>query len=142
MNDPSTWAASKTECARYAGIFRTVDTDNDGLVTGGEARPIFLRSNLPGPDLAAIWALCDTNHSGRLNVRQFALGLWLCNARMRGAPLLQALPPRLVASLQAGGYEFVGEASSSQTPPPTATAPQQQAPPRSSSAASLLDLMM
>jgi endonuclease/exonuclease/phosphatase family metal-dependent hydrolase len=142
MNDPSTWAASKTECARYAGIFRTIDTDNDGMVTGGEARPIFLRSNLPGPDLAAIWALCDTNHSGRLNVRQFALGLWLCNARMRGAPLLQALPPRLVASLQAGGYDFVEGAPVSATPPPTATAPQQQAPPRSSSAASLLDLMM
>jgi hypothetical protein len=144
MNEPATWAVSKTECARYAGIFRTVDTDNDGSVTGGEARPIFLRSNLPGPDLAAIWALCDTNHTGRLNVRQFALGLWLCNVRMRGAPLLQTLPARLVASLQAGGYDFDAAAATPVPTPavPTAVVAPQPQPPRSGSSASLMDLMM
>ncbi len=124
MTDPNTWALSKTDCARFAGLFQTVDTDSDGFVSGAEARPIFLKSNLPPADLAAIWSICDTNHTGRINVRQFACGLWLCNARMRGGPLLQALPARLIASLQAGGFEFdVPAAAAAAAPTPAAAAP-------------------
>ena len=51
-------------------------------------------------------ALSNTSGTGKLNVQQFALGLWLCNARLRGATLPRNLPSRLIASIKAGGFAF------------------------------------
>jgi hypothetical protein len=86
-------------------MFRAIDTDNDGWATGDQVRSVFMQSQLPTSELAQVWQLCEPR-AGRLDIRQFALGMWLCNARRHGAPLPAALPRRLAASVAAAGFLF------------------------------------
>ena len=41
--------------AKYDGYFEGIDKDHDGIVSGEEARGIFMASNLPQAVLAHIW---------------------------------------------------------------------------------------
>ena len=74
LDNQQTWAVSRADCTRFAGIFANTDIDKDGFVSGAEARPVFMRSNLPTADLAAIWALCNTSGTG---IFSFFLSLFL-----------------------------------------------------------------
>jgi hypothetical protein len=59
---------SPSTCER----FRNMDKDNDGFVSGGEARPFFLQSELPPEELAQIWASFPKVKPGYLNAQEFA----------------------------------------------------------------------
>ena len=105
INDVESWAISRQDCVRYARMFRAIDADNDGYATGAEVRSVFLQSQLPTPELAQVWTLCEPSN-GQLDIRQFALGMWLCNARRHGAVLPPQVPRRLAASVAAAGFQF------------------------------------
>lgn len=94
------WVVSAADRIRFDGIFATSDLDKDGLVSGGEIRDIFMRSGVPQMCLAQIWALCDTNQSGKLTSDQFALAMWFVERKQKGIepPLVLApnmMPPSL-----------------------------------------------
>lgn len=105
IDDVESWAISRQDCVRYARMFRAIDADNDGYATGAEVRSVFLQSQLPTPELAQVWTLCEPSN-GQLDIRQFALGMWLCNARRHGAVLPSQVPRRLAASVAAAGFQF------------------------------------
>lgn len=46
--------------------------------------------------LAQIWALCDTNQSGKLTSEQFALAMWLVERKQNGIEPPQALAPNMI----------------------------------------------
>lgn len=91
---PSTdWVVSADERIRFNGIFAASDADKDGLVSGLEVRDIFIKSGIPQLCLAQIWALCDTNQSGKLTSEQFALAMWMVERKKVGIE-----PPHVLSS--------------------------------------------
>ncbi|XP_060655419.1 epidermal growth factor receptor substrate 15-like 1 isoform X1 [Drosophila nasuta] len=90
------WVVSSSELLRFEEIFRQSDLDKDGLVSGLEVKDIFIKSGIPQRSLADIWALCDTNQSGKLTVEQFALAMWLVERKQRGVDPPQVLTANMV----------------------------------------------
>ncbi|XP_031620846.1 epidermal growth factor receptor substrate 15-like 1 isoform X2 [Contarinia nasturtii] len=91
------WVVSSTDKARYDIIFAKSDLDKDGLVSGGEIKGIFVQSGIPQMCLAQIWALCDTNQSGKLTAEQFALAMWLVERKKKnGIEPPNVLAPNMV----------------------------------------------
>ncbi|KAH8339721.1 hypothetical protein KR074_012216 [Drosophila pseudoananassae] len=78
------WVVTPAELKKFEEIFQKSDLDKDGLVSGLEVRDIFMKSGIPQRSLADIWALCDTNQSGKLTVEQFALAMWFVERKQRG----------------------------------------------------------
>ena len=82
---------------RYEVIFITSDKDHDGLVSGLEIKDVFIKSGLPQGTLAHIWALCDSNQSGKLKLEEFGLAMWLVEQCKKGIPPPQnGLAPNMV----------------------------------------------
>ncbi|XP_033148961.1 epidermal growth factor receptor substrate 15-like 1 isoform X2 [Drosophila busckii] len=90
------WVVTASELVRFEEIFRQSDLDKDGLVSGLEVKDIFIKSGIPQRTLADIWALCDTNQSGKLTVEQFALAMWLVERKQRGVDPPQVLTANMV----------------------------------------------
>ena len=90
------WVLSTVERLKYQEIFEKSDLDRDGLVSGTEIRDVFLKSGLPQNMLAHIWALCDTDQSGKLTSEQFALAHWLIDRKKRGIDPPQVLAPEMI----------------------------------------------
>lgn len=90
------WVLTTVEKLKYQEIFERSDMDKDGLVSGLEIRDVFLKSGLPQNMLAHIWALCDTDQTGKLNSEQFALACWLIDRKKRGIDPPQVLAPEMI----------------------------------------------
>ena len=52
---PTDWVVTPEVKAKYDSYFQGIDKDHDGLVTGEEARGLFMASNLQQNTLAHIW---------------------------------------------------------------------------------------
>ena len=81
--------------SRFVELFRNIDTDADGYISGPEARPLLTQSELPTTDLRKIWDLADMTSDGRLNHHEFAVAMILVQARQKGAALPDILPAHL-----------------------------------------------
>ena len=103
--------------AKWAETFHRADTNNDGYVTGEEARVLFSSSGLSTTDLSKIWTLSDANNDRRLDKTEFVVSMFLISARIRGEDLPDVLPPSVVAS--AAGEEPVTQGSPSPSPSPS-----------------------
>jgi epidermal growth factor receptor substrate 15 len=90
------WVLSTVEKLKYHELFEKSDLDKDGLVSGGEIKDVFLKSGLPTNMLAHIWALCDTDQSGKLTSEQFALACWLIDRKKKGIDPPQVLAPEMI----------------------------------------------
>lgn len=92
----NTWVVTPADRIRFDGIFARSDLDHDGLVSGAEIKDIFIQSGIPQMCLAQIWALCDTNQSGKLTSEQFALAMWLVERKQNGIEPPIALEPNMI----------------------------------------------
>jgi len=90
------WVITSNETIKYDQMFVKLDTDNDGLVSGGEIKEILIASGLPQPVLAHIWNLCDTKNTGRLNSEQFSLVMYFIASKRSGKELPQALAKDMI----------------------------------------------
>lgn len=90
------WILTTVEKLKYQEIFEKSDLDRDGLVSGGEIKDVFLKSGLPQNMLAHIWALCDSQQSGKLNSEQFALACWLIDRKKKGIDPPQVLSAEMI----------------------------------------------
>lgn len=90
------WVLTTVEKLKYHEVFEKSDLDRDGFVSGPEIKDVFLKSGLPQNMLAHIWALCDTNQSGKLNSEQFALACWLIDRKKKGVDPPQVLAPEMI----------------------------------------------
>lgn len=92
----SDWVITPADRARSDSIFAVSDLDKDGLVSGGEIKGVFMQSGIPQMCLAQIWALCDTNQSGKLTSEQFALAMWLVERKKNGIEPPNVLAPNMI----------------------------------------------
>jgi len=83
LKRPSKWQMSKEEKESYDKVFIRADDDNDGLVTGEQARVLFGKSGLPMNLLAQIWKLSDIDSDGKLDVIEFAIAMHLINGKLK-----------------------------------------------------------
>ncbi|XP_022243511.1 epidermal growth factor receptor substrate 15-like 1 isoform X7 [Limulus polyphemus] len=90
------WIVNATEKAKYDDIFRKMDQDQDGFVTGPDVKDIFIQSGLSQSVLAYIWGLCDMKENGKLNSEQFALAMYLINLKLHGGDIPPVLPPEMI----------------------------------------------
>ncbi|KAM7345611.1 epidermal growth factor receptor pathway substrate 15 isoform 2-T6 [Cochliomyia hominivorax] len=90
------WVVTPEDLKRFEVMFRDADRDKDGLVSGLEVKNVFLQSGVPQKMLAHIWALCDTNQSGKLTLEQFALAMWMVERKQKGIDPPQVLTANMV----------------------------------------------
>uniref|UniRef100_A0A8C5GCV5 Epidermal growth factor receptor substrate 15-like 1 n=1 Tax=Gouania willdenowi TaxID=441366 RepID=A0A8C5GCV5_GOUWI len=94
---PVNWLVPVADRDRYDEIFKKTDTDNDGLVTGGEVIEIFMQSSLSQTMLAQIWGLADTKQTGKLTREQFSVAMYLIQQKVqKGVDPPSTLPLDLV----------------------------------------------
>ncbi|XP_029970087.1 epidermal growth factor receptor substrate 15-like 1 isoform X2 [Salarias fasciatus] len=110
------WAVPVADRERYDEIFRKTDSDNDGLVTGGEVIEIFMQSSLSQTMLAQIWGLADTKQTGKLSREQFSVAMYLIQQKVKkGIDPPSTLPPDLIPPSErtaASGLNYAGLMSS------------------------------
>ncbi|XP_073848886.1 epidermal growth factor receptor pathway substrate 15 isoform X3 [Musca autumnalis] len=116
------WVVGAEEFKRFETMFREADRDKDGLVSGLEVKNVFLQSGVPQKMLAHIWALCDTNQSGKLTLEQFALAMWMVERKQKGIDPPQVLTANMVPPSMRGIVSGVD--IQPQEPKPTYTNPE------------------
>uniref|UniRef100_A0A8D3DGX5 Epidermal growth factor receptor pathway substrate 15 like 1 n=1 Tax=Scophthalmus maximus TaxID=52904 RepID=A0A8D3DGX5_SCOMX len=91
------WVVPVADRERYNDIFKQMDSDNDGLVTGTEVIEIFMQSSLSQTMLAQIWGLADTKQTGKLNLEQFSLAMYLIQQKVnKGVDPPSGLTPDMI----------------------------------------------
>ncbi|PWY69596.1 hypothetical protein BO70DRAFT_382594 [Aspergillus heteromorphus CBS 117.55] len=80
--------------AKFEQLFKSAVGENQTM-SGEKAKELLLRSKLPGGDLSKIWILSDSTKSGQLFFPEFALAMYLCNLRITGRDLPDALPEKI-----------------------------------------------
>lgn len=120
------WVVTPADRIRFDGIFARSDLDRDGLVSGAEIKDIFIQSGIPQMCLAQIWALCDTNQSGKLTSEQFALAMWLVERKQKGIePPIVLEPDMIPPSLRnMNELSLIGDAILPVEPKPTYSNPE------------------
>lgn len=112
--------------ARFARIF-AMSGPRNGLLSGEQAKEIFLKSKLPYDTLGNIWNLADTKARGALDLADFAIGMHYIQGTMNGTILNvpAVLPPGLYEQA-AGGTPAAAPttpAASAATPAMSAATP-------------------
>lgn len=118
------WVVTPNDKIRYDGIFMSSDMDKDGLVSGMEIKDVFLKSGVPQNCLAHIWALCDTNQSGKLTSDQFALAMWFVERKKNGIEPPQILAPNMIPPGLRSNGAIVNEMIAVEPAQPTYTNPE------------------
>lgn len=90
------WAITGPTKLKYTQLFNKTDRTRSGILTGGQARGIFLQTNLPQQTLAKIWTLSDMDSDGRLGCEEFVLAMYLCDLAASGEPIPAKLPTELI----------------------------------------------
>ncbi|KAM9844924.1 epidermal growth factor receptor substrate 15-like 1 isoform 2-T2 [Aulostomus maculatus] len=111
-----TWVVPVADRERYDDIFKKMDTDNDGLVTGTEVIEIFMQSSLSQTMLAQIWGLADTKQTGKLTREQFYLAMYLIQQKVtKGMDPPSSLTPDMIPPSERTATSAVGSDSASST---------------------------
>ena len=74
----------------------------DGKLTGLKVREEMVRSKLPNSVLKKIWTLADTDKDGMLDQDEFAIAMFLINAKKEGHDLPDQLPFHLIPPSKRG----------------------------------------
>ncbi|KAL5108156.1 Intersectin-1 [Taenia crassiceps] len=96
--DSNEWSISAVLRPKYKLQFNQNDRNKRGYLTGVEARGIFLKSNLPQSQLAAIWNLADVDRDGNLTCEEFCIATYLIDQVLAGRKLPPTLPLTLMPS--------------------------------------------
>merc|ERR1719491_2435534 len=123
------WFLALSDIAGYDKYFAQADTNNDGVVDGGEAVKFFSKSKLNRKLLAKIWVLCDQKKQGKLNKIAFCAMFHLVFTLKKSAGAL-SVPSELPRCLTLDFLEQLGtevekktmqkkqKAKKKKTPPP------------------------
>ncbi|XP_071954434.1 uncharacterized protein [Antedon mediterranea] len=93
---PSSWVVTAQDKTNYDAVFKRIDSDVDGFVTGEEVRDTLIQSGLPQTILAQIWNLCDIKQIGKLNSEQFALAMYLVQEAKQGKQTPEHLTSEMI----------------------------------------------
>ena len=78
---------TKEDLRVYTGMWDAAQPEADGKLGAVAAVALFDTAGLLGADLAAIWAVADSDQSGRLPRDQFFVALKLIALRQAGHPV-------------------------------------------------------
>ncbi|KAI8057938.1 hypothetical protein BDF22DRAFT_739342 [Syncephalis plumigaleata] len=90
---------------RYMKAFKQWDRNHDDYLEGFEVRAFWRQSRLDRDELRKIWQLhsdydirqlADRDSDGRLNQREFCIGTWLIDERLRGKSTPETLPVHMI----------------------------------------------
>ncbi|KAK7203430.1 hypothetical protein BZA70DRAFT_79921 [Myxozyma melibiosi] len=90
---PPRLSLTAEERSMYGQLFKSLDTESIGVVTGEVARSLFERSGLSPMVLGRIWQIADDQNNGFLNQTGFAIAMRLIGYVQSG----QHLAPELVS---------------------------------------------
>ncbi|KAJ3163720.1 hypothetical protein HDU86_000314 [Geranomyces michiganensis] len=93
---PGRYEITPEERERFSAAFASCGP-LDGTVSGDAARDLFMRSTLPVDQLGKIWSLVDTNSTGKLNLSQFTVAMYLITKLRQG--VLTTIPAVVPADL-------------------------------------------
>ncbi|KAJ3035576.1 hypothetical protein HDV00_003638 [Rhizophlyctis rosea] len=123
---------TQEERDRFAQAFASCHPIN-GLVSGENARELFLKSTLPMDVLSKIWTLVDSTGAGKLSQNQFSVAMFIITRMRQGAltTVPTTIPPQLFNSIAAGAPSTPGTNPTSPplSPNPTGSAPTTIPPP-------------
>lgn len=98
---PRQWQIGTRELQQYNAFFDQLDVRKAGILGAAEAVPFMTKSRLPEDVLAKVWDLADTQSRGQLDRRDFAIAMYLIQAKLNGVELLDTLPASLWESTSA-----------------------------------------
>ncbi|KAF9225784.1 EF-hand [Gyrodon lividus] len=90
------WDITPVGKARADRFFDILDSQKRGYIEGNVAVPFMLQSRLPKEALAQVWDLADVNNEGRLTRDEFAIAMYLIQAKISGEEIPMTLPSSLV----------------------------------------------
>ncbi|XP_041476272.1 epidermal growth factor receptor substrate 15-like 1 isoform X1 [Lytechinus variegatus] len=90
------WVVSTEEKANCDILFKQLDTEVKGYLTGDQVKQSLLETGLPHQTLAHIWNLCDIKLTGQLNSDQFALSMFLVKQAKSGIMPPPQLTPEMI----------------------------------------------
>jgi len=94
---PSGWVATPEELASYRATFQqSADPRGTGFAGGAEVKAILEQSQLPTPELSAIYGVADLDGDGHLSEPEFLCAMALVARRRQGAPIPASVPPELL----------------------------------------------
>uniref|UniRef100_A0A7I4ANT8 Uncharacterized protein n=1 Tax=Physcomitrium patens TaxID=3218 RepID=A0A7I4ANT8_PHYPA len=108
---------SVNDVQRYTRVFVKVDIDEDGKITGNQARELFLSWQLPRGVLKQVWDLSDQDNDSMLSLREFCTALYFMERFREGRTLPPTLPPGIHPDNLQVPAELVPEGSTGQTTP-------------------------
>ncbi|CAI5640663.1 unnamed protein product [Oreochromis niloticus] len=114
------WVVPVADREKYKEIFKNTDTDNDGLINGGDVIELFMNCTLSQTMLAQIWGLADTKQTGKLNEEQFALAMHLIQQKVnKGIDPPSTLTPDMIppserSASSAMGFDGIGSTGSTE----------------------------
>ncbi|KAI0371765.1 EF-hand [Pilatotrama ljubarskyi] len=108
--------------AKFRKIFDNSGAQN-GIMSGEQAREVFMKSKLPWSTLTQIWNMADVRQRGHLDVADFTVAMYLIQGLMTGR--LQTLPTYLPPQLYEDAARHTPAPSPlpSPLPPPPPTHP-------------------
>ncbi|EPY49206.1 UBA/EH/EF hand domain-containing protein Ucp8 [Schizosaccharomyces cryophilus OY26] len=71
----------------FCVLFKKIDSENKGFITGEEAVPFFMASRLDPDELARIWELADKDDKGFIMKNEFVVAMQIIKLRLSGQPL-------------------------------------------------------
>ena len=90
---------TKADQRQYARAFQNAGHVH-GYLAGDRARTLFLKSGLSSDSLSRIWDLSDIDGNGYLTFSEFAVALFLINAKRRGVEVPVHLPEHIYRQLK------------------------------------------
>ncbi|XP_076372509.1 dynamin associated protein 160 isoform X6 [Tachypleus tridentatus] len=115
------WRIPNESRAKFDEQFLQLKPIN-GLITGQQAKSLFLQSGLPPQVLAVVWALADMNADGKIDQHEFAVAMHLIQLKLKGYELPKTLPPSLrnpTIPISSGISTFSPMTSVGMIPPPS-----------------------
>jgi len=91
------FAISAKQYSHYKQIFER--HNENGIITGTTALPLFKKSNLNNDTLAQIWTLSDRDLDNQLNISEFLISMHLVTLKLHGTDLPQTIPQELLDSI-------------------------------------------
>lgn len=108
------------DLSKFSQLFDRTASSGD-LLSGNDAKEIFVKARLPNKILGAIWFLCDKGTKGSLSKEEFIVAMHLIDLRLSNHPSMNSIPRKLSQEM----WDSVN-LGSIKVPPPPPTTPQSQ----------------
>jgi hypothetical protein len=91
------WATTQQDRANYESLFKRLDLDRDGFISGADAAAFLTKSGASREDLRVVWTLSDIDKDGQLDLIEFMIAVHITLVVVKkGLPVPPSLPTVLI----------------------------------------------